>query len=89
MADARWSGRPESGICKGQRWCLSGGGPESQAEHVLCPWRSLCFLHTEHRPEAGAELLHLEEAHLKWKLTQQFYLGPLGMAGPAVRADFT
>lgn len=48
--------------------------------------KEVVFLHTQHRPEAGLELLHLEEAHAKWKQTQQSYLGSLDMAGPAARA---
>ena len=46
------------------------------------------FYTQSHRPEAGTELLHLDEAHPKWKLTQQFYLGCLGMAALAARAIF-
>lgn len=63
--------------------------PRSQAERVRCPWRSQCFLRPEHRPEAGTELLRLEEAHPKWKPARTFYLGSLGAAGPAARAGFT
>lgn len=76
--------RPEFGICRGQRWCSELTSAHG-ARLSVCPWRSQCFLHTERRPEAGTELLRLEEAHPKW----QFYLGSLGMAGPAARAGFT